>query len=190
MGQVASTSGTQDFSLGSIARQTNFTKEELIKFRQAFMEIAAKSPEIGDTVISQEQFGEMLALVEVPASNASFMSLLFNAFDKNGDGFVNFVEFTAGLSMVLKGTPQEKYQLCFEIYDVKKTGYITKPEMRQVLASMNLVLRASESSNRGYTNDDLDAFVTKIFSEAGQPEKLSFDDFIAQVSKNPELVDF
>ena len=189
MGNAAS-SGSHEFALASIARQTTFSKEELLKFRQAFMEIAAKSPDIGDTVISQEQFGEVLNLVEVPASNGSFMSLLFNAFDKNGDGLVNFIEFTAGLSMVLKGSPQEKYQLCFEIYDVNKTGFITKPEMRQVLASMNLVLRASESSNRGYTDDDLDTFVAKIFQDAGQPEKLSFDDFIAQVCKHPELVDF
>lgn len=186
----AGSSGSQEFALGAIARKTHFTKEELLKFRQAFMEVAVKSPDIGNAVISQEQFGEVMALVEVPASNSSFMSLLFNAFDKNGDGLVNFVEFTAGLSMVLKGSPAEKYQLCFEIYDVKKTGFITKPEMRQVVASMNLVLRASESSNRGYTDDDLDAFVATVFSEAGQPEKLTFDDFISEVSKHPELVDF
>ena len=43
--------------------------------------------------------------VEVPAGAGNFLGLLFNAFDKNGDGVLNYVEFCAGLSIILKGAP-------------------------------------------------------------------------------------
>ena len=50
---------------------------------------------------------------------------------------VNFKEFCSGLSVVLKGTPEERYELCFEIYDTDKTGAVTKEEMRQVMGAYN-----------------------------------------------------
>ena len=43
--------------------------------------------------------------VEVPAGAGNFLGLLFNAFDKNGDGVLNYVEFCAGLSIILEGAP-------------------------------------------------------------------------------------
>ena len=43
--------------------------------------------------------------MEVPAGAGNFLGLLFNAFDKNGDGVLNYVEFCAGLSIILKGAP-------------------------------------------------------------------------------------
>ena len=95
--------GSNDFSLGQMAKSVHFSKDELKRFQSAFMAIAADSPDAGSTVITLEQFGRALNNVEVPAASSNFLSLLFNAFDKNGDGKVNFVEFCAGLSIILKG---------------------------------------------------------------------------------------
>ena len=143
----ASLSGTNDFALGAMAKSVHFSKDELQKMRSAFMKIAADSPEAGSTVITLEQFGRALNNVEVPAGAGNFLGLLFNAFDKNGDGVLNYVEFCAGLSIILKGAPHhertttrdyrprlartagtsdEKYHMCFDIYDVEKNGYISK----------------------------------------------------------------
>ena len=48
------------------------------------MAVAGESANIGSTVISQEQFGIALTKAGVDANASNFMSLLFNAFDKNG----------------------------------------------------------------------------------------------------------
>merc|ERR1719345_636023 len=96
-------SGTNDFALGKMAKNVHFSKEELQKMQSAFMTIAADSPEAGSTAITLEQFGRALNNVEVPAGAGNFLGLLFNAFDKNGDGVLNYVEFCAGLSIILKG---------------------------------------------------------------------------------------
>ena len=183
-------SGANDFALGNMAKGSNFDKDELKKFQTAFMKVAAESPGAGTTVIDQEQFGKALAECDVKAVNGNFLSLLFNAFDKNGDGAVNFVEFTTGLSIVLKGTPAEKYEMCFSIYDKDKSGYLDKDELLKVLTSMNVALKASENNNNAYSDSDIKGFVDTIFSEAGGPEKLSYDQFLAACSKHPELVEF
>ena len=105
----ASLSGTNDFALDAMAKSVHFSKDELQKMQSAFMKIAADSPEAGSTVITLEQFGRALNNVEVPAGAGNFLGLLFNAFDKNGDGVLNYVEFCAGLSIILKGAPHHEH---------------------------------------------------------------------------------
>jgi len=96
-------SGANDFALGQMAKTVHFGKDELRNMQAAFMKIAADSPEAGSTVITLEQFGRALNSVEVPAGAGNFLGLLFNAFDKNGDGVLNYVEFCAGLSIIVAG---------------------------------------------------------------------------------------
>ena len=186
----ASLSGTNDFALDAMAKSVHFSKDELQKMQSAFMKIAADSPEAGSTVITLEQFGRALNNVEVPAGAGNFLGLLFNAFDKNGDGVLNYVEFCAGLSIILKGTSDEKYHMCFDIYDVEKTGYISKSEMRKVLTAMNVVLRATESQNRAFSEADVETFVKTLFEEAGANDRLNYDDFVKVVKNHPEIIDF
>merc|ERR1712194_720369 len=78
-----------------------------------------------------------------------------------------------GLSIILKGTSDEKYHMCFDIYDVEKTGYISKSEMRKVLTAMNVVLRATESQNRAFSEADVETFVKTLFEEAGANDRLN-----------------
>ena len=99
----ASLSGSNDFALGQMAKSVHFGKDELRNMQAAFMKIAADSPEAGSTVITLEQFGRALNTVEVPAGAGNFLGLLFNAFDKNGDGVLNYVEFCTGLSVIVAG---------------------------------------------------------------------------------------
>ena len=86
-----------------MAKSVHFGKDELRNMQAAFMKIAADSPEAGSTVITLEQFGRALNTVEVPAGAGNFLGMLFNAFDKNGDGVLNYVEFCTGLSVVVAG---------------------------------------------------------------------------------------
>ena len=62
--------------------------------------------------------------------------------------------------------------------------------MRQVLTAMNVVLRATESQNRAFSEDEIDAFVKALFEEAGAAERLNYEDFLKVVSKHPEIIQF
>ena len=197
MGQAQSGESHNPFGMSAIAQKSNFPKEELEDIRKEFMKLAAKSPEVGDAVIKKEQFGEALKAAGVQPSNEAFANALYAQFDQNGDGVINFVEFCAGLAVLLKGTPMEKYQLCFEIYDVEKTGTINKKEMLQVFKAMNLALdcAADGGSRKSYSEAELQSFVDDVFKKgeekaANKDEQLSFNEFLRAVKAYPQLVDF
>ena len=46
-----------------------------------------------------------------------FIQDIFDFFDKNEDGLVDFDEFIKGLDIVERGNFNEKCQYCFNIYD-------------------------------------------------------------------------
>ena len=81
-----------------------------------------------------------------------FNYIVFKAFDKDSDGFLNQEEWVKGLSMFLRGTLAEKIECkqslytrkdvhcfssfsldCFSIYDLNSDGYITREEMFHML---------------------------------------------------------
>ena len=58
---------------------------------------------------------------------------LFEVFDSNHTGQVDFVEFCTGLAVCVRGTFEEKVDLVFKIYDIDKTTVISRDELRTML---------------------------------------------------------
>nr|XP_031362580.1 calsenilin [Lonchura striata domestica] len=64
-----------------------------------------------------------------PASinaNYSYAHFLFDAFDADRNGALCFQDFAVGLSVLLRGTEQQKLKWTFDLYDVNKDGHISK----------------------------------------------------------------
>ncbi|XP_036162682.1 calsenilin isoform X4 [Myotis myotis] len=66
----------------------------------------------------------------------TYAHFLFNAFDADGNGAICFEDFVVGLSILLRGTVQEKLKWAFNLYDINKDGYITKEEMLAIMKSI------------------------------------------------------
>ncbi|MBN3298082.1 EFCB1 protein, partial [Amia calva] len=54
---------------------------------------------------------------------------VFHVFDKDNDGQISLTEWIAGLSVLLRGTLEEKIKYCFNIYDLNEDEYIGQGEM-------------------------------------------------------------
>ncbi|XP_066839658.1 calsenilin isoform X3 [Anser cygnoides] len=73
----------------------------------------------------------------LPSPDASaYAHFLFNAFDADGSGALCFEDFVGGLSVLLRGTVQEKLNWAFNLYDINKDGFITKEEMLEIMKSI------------------------------------------------------
>lgn len=46
-----------------------------------------------------------------------------------GEGSLRFEPWVRGLSILLKGSPEERRNYCFNVYDLNADGFITKDEM-------------------------------------------------------------
>lgn len=75
------------------------------------------------------QFVSRIIMNHVLAVNYTFMLLCNNILFLLTDFSMSFIssqDFVMGLSILLRGTVQEKLNWAFNLYDINKDGYITK----------------------------------------------------------------
>jgi len=61
------------------------------------------------------------------------LDLAFKAFDKDGDGYVDELEWVAGMSIMLRGTTEELSDWCYYIYDINGDGGLAREELSHCL---------------------------------------------------------
>eukprot|EP00127_Corallochytrium_limacisporum_P004594 Clim_evm8s169 gene=Clim_evmTU8s169 len=57
---------------------------------------------------------------------------IFMFFDQDSDNIIDFPEFVAGLSVLCRGTYEEKIKHAFRGYDLGNTGYITRDDLHRM----------------------------------------------------------
>ena len=108
---------------------------------------------------------------------------IFCLFDSNKDELIDFYEFVRGLSILSKGTLQERIQASFQGYDLNGNGYISRNELRRMFKayfhlSMELVRDVVKGMEEGMldTFDEQDskpissAFSAPIISSGSPPQ--------------------
>lgn len=70
---------------------------------------------------------------------------LFAVFDQNGDGFVDILEFIAGMCTMFSGTFENLVTFIFNFYDFDKDGVISKEDIRVVLSYVPLNTKYKEN---------------------------------------------
>ena len=55
------------------------------------------------------------------------------------DDILSLQDFAIGLSILLKGSKEDKLKWVFHLYDVNKDGVLTKPELKDVISSVSIL---------------------------------------------------
>ena len=66
---------------------------------------------------------------------------LFDAFDIDKDGTLALEEFTSGIQVLTTGNYREKVRLAFEVFDRRRTGKISRADLKKYLTSFYRVVR-------------------------------------------------
>ncbi|KAF8794037.1 Kv channel-interacting protein 4 like protein [Argiope bruennichi] len=72
-----------------------------------------------------------------PYGNASlYAHYVFRTFDQNKNGAITFKDFIQCLSVLCRGSIQEKLHWAFKLYDLNGDGRITKKELTDIICSV------------------------------------------------------
>ncbi|XP_032808276.1 A-type potassium channel modulatory protein KCNIP1-like isoform X2 [Petromyzon marinus] len=113
-----------------LQEQTKFNRKELQILYRGFKN------ECPTGLVDEEMFKQIYAQFFPQGDASTYAHYLFNAFDKDHSGSLNFEDFVTGLSILLRGTLNDKLNWAFNLYDINKDGYITKEEMNDIIKSI------------------------------------------------------
>ncbi|KAH3694484.1 neuronal calcium sensor 2-like [Dreissena polymorpha] len=119
---------------------------------------------------------------------------IFQSFDTDNSGYVDFVEFLVGLSLTeasLGGSDREtqfkKLKWAFNVYDKDRSGTIDKQEMRSIVRAVSEL--APDDSFLG--NGSADDFADRLFNhvDANGDGDITFEEFRRGAEINETLID-
>ena len=160
---------------------TKKQRQELLEafFKAVFSEDAQEQTSAGSVVrqrkdvldceLTREEFAEAMSL----KADSLFVDQMFQLIDQDGNGFVSFREFLDMIVIFSRGSPEDKLKLMFDMYDVDKSGSLSRDEFCNMLKGMMEMVNASVNP------DQLDQLIDSMFAAAGfqNKQQLTLEDF-------------
>ncbi|KAJ8258786.1 hypothetical protein COCON_G00177980 [Conger conger] len=130
------------------------------------------------------EFKQFFGLKNLTESSNAYVHTMFKTFDMNDDGFIDFMEYVAALSLVLKAGVEKKLRWYFKLYDVDGNGCIDRDELLVIIKS----IRAINGTDLDMTDEDFTNMVFDRIDINGDGE-LSLEEFMEGVQNDEQLLE-
>ncbi|EFN69361.1 Kv channel-interacting protein 4 [Camponotus floridanus] len=118
-------------SLASLCRATRFTEAELKRIYRGF------KAECPTGVVREDTFKCIYSQFFPQGANTSqYAHYVFNTLDQDHSGLLSFEDFVTGLSILSRGSIDEKLRWTFSLYDINGDGCITREEMTDIVTAV------------------------------------------------------
>uniref|UniRef100_A0A0N5A3E4 EF-hand domain-containing protein n=1 Tax=Parastrongyloides trichosuri TaxID=131310 RepID=A0A0N5A3E4_PARTI len=169
-------------SLASICKMTKFTPREVRVIYRAFKQGCPTG------VVNLKEFQNIYAQFFPHSNSQKYAEFVFRTFDKDKDECLSFEDFVKGLSMISRGSPEEKLSWIFDLYDIQGRNYVSPSDMLAVVHSIYELLGNSyfPPVNKSSVIDQvIDAF-NKITD--GDSQTITKEQFTSKCLKNPDIL--
>ncbi|XP_055341227.1 calsenilin-like isoform X5 [Paramacrobiotus metropolitanus] len=158
-------------SLDALTKSTKFSRKELQFIYRSFKQDCPTG------IVTAEKFKELYAQFFPLGDATLFAKQVFQCMDHDMDGNVNFEEFVVMMSVLSRGSLDEKLQWIFNLYDVNGDGQVTLEAMLTIGTSIYDLL-GKHSEPPIYENSVKD-HISKIFTkmDLNQDGIVTFDEF-------------
>ena len=162
---------------------TQFSMSDLAKLRTRFHEISRH------TTISPEDFRHALGIVGM-TSDSIISQRLFTVFDESNSGQLSFANYARGLSIMMKGTIEEKLNLSFQIMDLNKSGSISFHEFNAIIQSTARTYCGimGESMKKGTLPESEVRVMFDVFEKDPRTGEVTRDLYIKGIMEHPRLL--
>lgn len=87
-------------------------------------------------MLSKEEFQKIYKQFFPFGDPTSFADYVFNVFDSDKSGSIDFKEFICALSVTSRGKMEDKLDWAFQLYDIDGDGKISYEEMLQIVEAI------------------------------------------------------
>ena len=192
-------------SMRKLEKCSNFNQEEIIALRDIFMSLIERQGEGErpryslqlpngmkeefdknhyETGITKTQFIEIVAKINPMLQGSA--ELIFDRFDDDKSGTLDFRELTICVSIMCKGDFDEKLKICFDAYDADKSGFLQPNEMEALVESLiKPYMQSGGDGSNSLNLMEIKRRMKMICEKSG--DILCFRDFLIAVKSDPEL---
>lgn len=136
--------------LNQLMKATHFDKKELqqwykgteLPIHDIWQQASNISPSLGflkdcpSGMLTKEEFQKIYKQFFPYGDPTSFADYVFNVFDSDKSGSIDFKEFICALSVTSRGKMEDKLDWAFQLYDIDGDGKISYDEMLQIVEAI------------------------------------------------------
>jgi len=169
--------------LSDLQKNTYFDKRELQQWYHGFI------MDCPEGRLDKKNFGKIYTQFFPFGDPGEFANYVFDVFDENKNGYIDFKEFICALSATSRGTLEEKLKWAFQLYDINKDGLITYQEMLKIVQAIykmtGQMLKLPENE------ETPEKRVEKIFQSMNKDKdsKITYNEFVECSKQDPTVMD-
>lgn len=167
-------------SVDEMAEETKFTRAEVKFLYRAFKQ------ECPNGIIDEETFKEVYENIFPLGDASKYASLVFKCIDKEETGGITFGDFMEFLSIMSKGTTQEKILWSFDFFDIDRNGYIERQEMVKVLEAVYEMVVPGNNVSQSEVSTQAEIQFTKM--DANKDGIVTKQEFLNYCLNNPTVI--
>ncbi|WFD21495.1 Calcium-binding protein NCS-1 [Malassezia equina] len=168
--------------LSDLQKNTYFDRKELQQWYKGFMNDCPSG------VLDKSEFSRIYKQFFPFGDPAPLAEYVFNVFDENKNGSIDFKEFICALSVTSRGRLDEKLRWAFQLYDINGDGTITYNEMLTIVQAIYKM--TGQMVKLPEDEDTPEKRVDKIFKlmDRDKNAELSFEEFKEGSKQDPSIV--
>lgn len=129
---------------------------------------------------------ELKAILNLKGMNEDanrYVDQVFFTFDMDGDGYIDFVEYIAAISLMLKGEINQKLKWYFKLFDQDGNGKIDKDELETIFSAIQDITR-----NREIDPEKIVSLIFERIDVKGEGE-MTLEEFIEGAKDHQDIME-